>query len=424
MASTVVGKLVVNLVANTKQFSTNLKKSTQHVSTFARVAAGAGKAMGVFAVAAATAAQVALAVNVKKQFEVIDALGKMSDRLGVATEDLQKMQHALDLTGAGGDRLNDILSSMSTKLGEAARGAGEAIPVLKSLGLDPKQLAGMAPDQAFLRIADAIKGVNSEMMQASVAAKIFGEGNREVINALMLGSEGLRALYSEREGMGLISREQAAQIEAANDAVTRMKTALVSMAQVLAVQVAPAVESMANAFSAAAKDAAVLFQIIKDPFGMNIPGRGPGQRGMLAGAMMGGVGGGVGAPALNAVEVPAAQRSIADVLAGGVRRAGYMLNTNLRQLGEAFWIGKNKLGSMALPWQGAQQQQGGQVQLSGAHQMGSAAAYSIIANAQNRGLSEEQKQTRRLDDAVITLRDILAAMKNQVVFALNGAEVQ
>ena len=70
------------------------------------------KIVGFGSAAFAAAAGGGLALLVKNSLETIDAAGKMSDRLGMATESLTALQYAARQSGATNDELNNSLRLM------------------------------------------------------------------------------------------------------------------------------------------------------------------------------------------------------------------------------------------------------------------------------------------------------------------------
>ncbi len=79
-------------------FRRGLDKTGQAMKRMAKVGA-------VMTVAAAAG----LAYMVKRQMDAIDVIAKLSDRLGIATEDLVGLQHAASISGVSTESLNKSL---------------------------------------------------------------------------------------------------------------------------------------------------------------------------------------------------------------------------------------------------------------------------------------------------------------------------
>jgi hypothetical protein len=160
---------------------------------------------------------------VKRQMANIDALGKTADKLGTTTEALAGYRHAAELSGVASNTADMALQRMTRRLAEAAQGTGEAKAALKELGLDAKRLAGMGPTKAFADIAEKMKGVKNQADRVRLSFKLFDSEGVALVNTLKLGKVGLADAAAEAEKLGIaISRVDAAKVEKANDAFTKM----------------------------------------------------------------------------------------------------------------------------------------------------------------------------------------------------------
>ena len=187
---------------------------------------------------------------IKSSFTVVDGLAKTSDKLGVTTEALAGLRHAADLTGVSQEKLDSSLERMVKRLGEAKQGTGAAKKELELLGLSAKDLVKLKADQAFKIIADRVNNLGTQSERAAAAAAIFGREGVALVNTMKLGSKGLAEAADEAEKFGLaVSRVDAKKIEQANDAFTRAGGAIKGIGNVLAVDVAPAVEEAATQFA-------------------------------------------------------------------------------------------------------------------------------------------------------------------------------
>lgn len=194
-----------------------------------------------------TAAAGAFGVVVKSQFDAIDSLAKVSDKLGITTEKLAGLRHAAEQSGVAQNTLDTALQRMIRRTSEAAKGVGEAQGAIKELGLDAKALAALSPDQQFAKIAGAMTNVKGQSNKVRLAFKLFDSEGVALVNTLKLGTTGLDQMQKEAQSLGLaISRVEAAQIEAANDAVDSMQKAFVGVARTVAVRVAPVVTDVAD----------------------------------------------------------------------------------------------------------------------------------------------------------------------------------
>jgi len=250
------GEIVIDIRASTADFRRAMKDVGQRVGRAG--AAMKQKLAKAAKVAAGALAAVVAAIGavVKKQLALIDSTAKTSDQIGIATEQLAGLRHAAELTGAGADKLDAGLEVMSKRLGEAAQGSGEAASAIKAMGLDVDKLVRMSPDEAFKTIADAMQGMSSQAERNAAASDLFSRANQKLVNTLALGRKGLDEATKEAVQFGTaISRVEAAKVEAANDAFTRMSAALSGAAKQLTIALAPLIEAVVESLTDAIGEA-------------------------------------------------------------------------------------------------------------------------------------------------------------------------
>lgn len=219
-------------------FRRGLDKTGQAMKRMAKVGA-------VMTVAAAAGA----AYMVKRQMEAIDVIAKLSDRLGIATEDLVGLQHAASISGVSTEALNKSLDMFVRRLGEMTMGSGEAQRGLEMLGLTTEELIRLSPAEAMGIAADKINRLETQAEKAAAAYFLFGRAGAQLVTMFAVGSEGLREFQREAERLGLtFSRFDAAQIEAANDALTRARAAMTGLFRTAAIELAPYIEALADKF--------------------------------------------------------------------------------------------------------------------------------------------------------------------------------
>ncbi|MGJ8680518.1 hypothetical protein [Paraglaciecola sp.] len=191
-----------------------------------------------------------LGMLIKSSLSSADSLAKMSDRLGIATEDLAAFQHLTQLNGETSESFDKSMTKMVRTVGEFHRGLGTGKKAFEDLGISVQDLQNKNPAEQFQIIGDRIKGLGDKSLQASTAADIFGRSGINLLNTINQGSEGFEKAKEEVEKYGLaISRVDAAKIEAANDALLRSQQAIKGVSLKASVQLAPILEAVANKFT-------------------------------------------------------------------------------------------------------------------------------------------------------------------------------
>lgn len=237
-----VGSLRVNLKANTAHFDKKMARSRKGLKSFGGMAGTATKLLGGLAAALSVRAIIGWT---RSTMDMMDATGKMSDRLKIATEDIIGFRHAAKIMGVENAALDKSLGMFVRRLGEVRMGSGEAKDALIALGLNADALVAMDPAKAFRTVADQIRLLPTAADKAAAAYKLFGRQGQQMLNMLELGTAGLDKMQREAESLGLtFSRVDAAKIEEANDAITRMQAAWSGVGRTLALEVAPYVEGI------------------------------------------------------------------------------------------------------------------------------------------------------------------------------------
>lgn len=252
-----IGNLVVNVTARTSGLVKGLKKSTARLDKFgSKITAITTKVAGFGAALTAVAAGGGMALLIKRSFGTIDAIAKLSDRTGIATEKLIGLRRAAELTGVSAEVLDSSLEKMVKRLGTInLKGGGAAKAALDNLGLSAERLARLTPDKQFGLIADALRQLPTPAEKAATAFDIFGKSGQQLVNLLDTGSEGIARMQAETEELGLtFSRIDAAKVEMANDAFNRLRSAIVGIAQRITIKLAPLLNVLSTSLTSMLTD--------------------------------------------------------------------------------------------------------------------------------------------------------------------------
>ncbi|NVN56955.1 hypothetical protein FLM52_14515 [bacterium Scap17] len=227
--------------------STGLQRARQALNDWSKAAAGAAVAGG--ALVAGFAARMT-----SEQADLARELDNVSKRTGVGIVALQKYRYAFERAGLDADEAGDIFQDVADKIGDAfENGGGDAMDALEGLGIEAKELINLAPDQMFLRLADAMQ----DLPQASQINFLEGlASNASRLQPLLENNAALlRQLGDQASEMGLImSPEQIANLLKTEEAINGVQTRLQGIATQLFSKLSPAVEGAADAFDDALKD--------------------------------------------------------------------------------------------------------------------------------------------------------------------------
>lgn len=240
--------------------STNLGRDIDKAMRMAQKRlTAAGRIIGKAVAAGMTVATGALTVATVKGINAIDQLAKEADKLGVATENLQLLRHAADLTGVSSEKLGTGLQRMTRRVAEAAQGTGEAVKALQELNLDARELNDLAPDEIFKRLMVAMQGVSNQSDRIRLAMKLFDSEGVGLVNTLKLTESQLDSMKRELESLGaIVTREAAAQVEDAKDQFTRLGVVAEGLTNQLTIGLAPVITVITDRIIELAKQSSFL----------------------------------------------------------------------------------------------------------------------------------------------------------------------
>ena len=184
---------------------------------------------------------------VKSSIDAANRLGDLSTRLGVAVEDLSRLQYAAKLTGVSSTTLTTGLQRMTRRISEAANGSGEAIKALDELGLSAEKLSKLSADKQFEVLADALEGVSNPADKVRLSMKLLDSEGVALLQTMAGGSAAIRAMGEESDKAGnTISTQFANNATKANAALNKMSAATTGLVNAMGAALAPALEDVAD----------------------------------------------------------------------------------------------------------------------------------------------------------------------------------
>jgi hypothetical protein len=244
--SKIVGTLRARLGLDTKQFDKGLKGSRGRVAAFAK---SVGRSMALAGAAMVAAAAVGGAALTRQSLLFIDEQAKVARTIDSTIGGLRALQLAAGDAGVGSADLNKSMQMLGARLVEAKVKGGAAGDALRRMGLDAETLLALDGDARLAAIADRIKELGLSSAEATQFLMDMGIRSKEMALLLTGGGDAIRAARQEVDDLGLsLSAVDAAKVESANDAMSRIKLVAEALGNRLAVMLAPALEAMAVGF--------------------------------------------------------------------------------------------------------------------------------------------------------------------------------
>ena len=188
-----------------------------------------------------------LGLLIKSSLDSIDALGKTASKLGVTTQQLQKLRFAAEIAGVSTRTTDMAIQRFTRRLSEAAVDTGEAKDALKELGINAKELTKLPLEEQMLQLASAFEDVESSGDRVRLAFKLFDSEGVAFVNTLQNGRAELQGMFDEVDDLGLALSGRAVKgVEEANDAFTRLASVTRGVLDTLVASLAPAFTFLAD----------------------------------------------------------------------------------------------------------------------------------------------------------------------------------
>lgn len=178
-----------------------------------------------------------------------DELGKMSERLGLSTADLQGWQYAAELGGASADAMSTSLEGLAKVTSEAARGTGAGVEVFGMLGLSATDANGRVKETSTMmeEVADRMSRLSTQAQKLEYASKLGI--SPDLIVTLQQGSGALRQQRLEAEQLGFTLDENATKSAANfNDELLKVSKIVKGVSSSIATALMPEITMMMSAF--------------------------------------------------------------------------------------------------------------------------------------------------------------------------------
>jgi len=235
-----VGKLAVFLGLDAKGFNTGLTGAVRGVRGFSASISSASNSLLNMRNMMVAAAAVGLGYYVKRSMDAIDRTAKLSESLGLSTEQMVAYQHAAELSGVEDEQLAKAFQRMEKNISDAGNGLTTSIRAFDALGLKYEELREMSPDEAMRKIGDSLQSLPNQTDRVRVALDLFGRSGLGMLNVFRDGSKSIDEASRETKKFGIAFSDIDGQaVQMANDAMTRLGQAIKGVGVQLSIQLAP-----------------------------------------------------------------------------------------------------------------------------------------------------------------------------------------
>jgi hypothetical protein len=338
------GRAYVELFADNSELVRGLKDAEKSLKAFgASIASVGAKAAGL------GAAVVTPLVGAAKMFADFGSdMLDMSQRTGISVEALSELGFAAEQSGADMESLELSVRKMQKFLADAASGGKGAQDMLRSLGLSIYQIAQLAPDEQFERIADRLSQIQNPTMRAAAAMQVFGKSGTKMLPMLANGAAGIAELRRTSRELGLsMSTADATAAEGFGDRIDALGKVLNRVVMVVGSALVPVLDDAARWMTAITVQAAQWIrdnrELIATGFKVAAAVLAGGVALVALGAAIGGIGSILGAVAAGLTlmgSIVAAMLSPVVVVTAAVAALGAWFVTSTQAGGQALeWLG-------------------------------------------------------------------------------------
>jgi len=242
-----LAELKVKIDTDTKGLQTGLKGAETRMGKFSAGIQKHSKKIGLGMAAMGAAILGAAAMSVKSWANMGDEIAKMARKTGMSTEALSELRHAAMLSGTDLATVEKATKRMSKAISDAGDGMATYVRAFEKVGLQASDFAGMKPEDAFIKIAEAIADVEDPLLRAAVAQDLFGRAGMDLLPMFDQGAEGLKAMREEAHKANIVFSEEGAKAaEDLTDAMQRVEDATQGLKNAIAVALAPQIEEIAE----------------------------------------------------------------------------------------------------------------------------------------------------------------------------------
>lgn len=235
-----VGSLLIEIGANVARLQADLGKASRQVDSFV---GGVSKTFRTLGIGIGGALSVAgIATFVKSAIDMADAIGKASEKFGVAVGPLSALKYAAELNEVAFEGLATGLKFLNKSMAEGDKAFG-------AMGIRVKDSSGnlRTTEDVLLDVAEAFASYKDGATKTALALQLFGKAGADMIPFLNQGKAGIREAMEEARRLGVvISTDTAKAADEFNDNLTRLKTSSSGLAVSLASEVLPLLQGMAE----------------------------------------------------------------------------------------------------------------------------------------------------------------------------------
>ncbi|MBR3240930.1 MAG: hypothetical protein IKF99_21150 [Oscillospiraceae bacterium] len=180
-----------------------------------------------------------------------DEILTLSSQTGLATDTLQEFRYMAELIDVPVDTISGSLRKLTNNMQSAASGTGSAYEAFSALGVSVTDANGhlRRAEDVFYDTIDALGQMNNETERDAYSMDIFGRSAQDLNPLIEAGSDAIEDFAQEAHEMGyVLDGEALTALGDMDDSFERIRLQMEAVRNQIIVEMAPAIEEMANAF--------------------------------------------------------------------------------------------------------------------------------------------------------------------------------
>lgn len=180
----------------------------------------------------------------------------VSNKLGVATDELQELRYAAELSGGSIELMDSSLTKLSRSMAEAKSGGKEQAKAFKEIGVAISEASGETrpAGDVMADVADAIRSMDDPTKRVGLAMKIFGRAGAQLIPLLREGGDGIRKMRDEAHELGAVmSKELIEASDQYDDQMVRVRKTMQGLRNTIALSIMPTATRLLEWFTDSVK---------------------------------------------------------------------------------------------------------------------------------------------------------------------------
>jgi lambda family phage tail tape measure protein len=246
--SAALGSLVVSLEANVANFTSDMGKAAYQTEMSMKKMEAQAKLVGAAIATMGVAGAGALALMVKNSIDAADKLRDMSQKTGIAVDQLNGLGFAASQAGGSLDSMVAAAGKLNKSIAEAGQGSGAQSDAFKALGISVNDANGnlKTADVVMAEVADKFKTFKDGPEKVAIALALFGKAGADIIPVLNDGGDAMRENIAYAKQYSGITVELTNQADNFNDSLGKLHVQQQGFANTMTAAVLPILQAIAD----------------------------------------------------------------------------------------------------------------------------------------------------------------------------------